>query len=96
MVFAFMLDNPIGVRVDFYPKMNTPPDIRALLKTWPRLADVASELGVKHSRVEKWHQVNRIPLGKQLALLRRAQERGVAVTAEWMLAQHADRGARAP
>ncbi len=63
--------------------------IRDLIDAWPTRKALAAEIGASTDAVHKWAASSRIPADWQAAVLAAALRRGMAVSADWMLAQHA-------
>lgn len=63
--------------------------IRDLIASWPTRRDLAEQIGASVEIVHKWAAFGRIPADWQAAVLAAAQSRGIDVSAEWMIAQHA-------
>lgn len=64
--------------------------IKDLLDEWPR-RKAAEDIGVSLDVIHKWAQTDRIPSERQADVVRAAQARGNrGVTADWMVAIHAD------
>ncbi len=52
-------------------------NVRAILKLWPRLQDVADDANVGLEAVKQWHKRGRIPLSRWSLLVCGAEKRGI-------------------
>lgn len=50
---------------------------REIIKAWPSLTEMASDLGVRYDTVQKWHVRNSIPSDRWLQVVRCAIKRDI-------------------
>ena len=62
--------------------------IKYLIALWPAQRDLAGDLGTTLDRVQKWAQKGAIPAPYHASVLRAAQVRGFAVTADDLVRLH--------
>ena len=55
---------------------------RDIIGIWPSLREAAAEIGVDRETVKSWAQRNRIPAEHDVAVVRAASARGVALSYE--------------